>query len=73
MLKLAAEKGIKTWKQVIPMKDVGKGVQGVKDNSVRYRYAFPSSLSLLVILLTLHFVVFVPLLRSYVLKQDINA
>jgi len=40
MLKLAAEKGIKTWKQVIPMKDVGKGVQGVKDNSVRYRCAF---------------------------------
>jgi D-arabinose 1-dehydrogenase-like Zn-dependent alcohol dehydrogenase len=38
MYKLAAEKGIKTWKQVIPMKDVGKGVQGVKDNSVRYRY-----------------------------------
>lgn len=72
MLKLAAEKGIKTWKQVIPMKDVGKGVQGVKDNSVRYRYALISSLSLLFVLLTLHFVV-VPLLRSYVLKQDINA
>lgn len=57
MLKLAAEKGVrthsctlgstttgipclgpgplKTWKEVIPMKDVGKAV---KDNKVRYRY-----------------------------------
>jgi len=45
MLKLAAEKGIKTWKQVIPMKDVGKGVQGVKDNSVRYRYVLKQDIN----------------------------
>ncbi|SCV73976.1 BQ2448_6406 [Microbotryum intermedium] len=38
MLALAAEKGVKTWKEVLPMKDAGKGVQGVKDNKVRYRY-----------------------------------
>ncbi|GAA5988860.1 hypothetical protein JCM5350_000987 [Sporobolomyces pararoseus] len=45
MYKLAAEKGIKTWKQVIPMKDVGKGVQGVKDNTVRYRYVLKQDIN----------------------------
>ncbi|KAI5479411.1 zinc-type alcohol dehydrogenase [Pseudohyphozyma bogoriensis] len=29
---------VTTWKELIPMKDVGKGIQGVKDNKVRYRY-----------------------------------
>lgn len=38
MLKLASEKGIKTWSEILPMKDVGKAIQGVKDNKVRYRY-----------------------------------
>lgn len=37
MLKLAVEKGVKTWKEVLSMKDVGKGVESVKNNTVRYR------------------------------------
>ncbi|GAA5920447.1 hypothetical protein JCM1841_004559 [Sporobolomyces salmonicolor] len=37
MLQLAADKGIETWKQVIPMKDVGKGVQAVKESKCRKR------------------------------------
>ncbi|GAA6033875.1 hypothetical protein JCM8097_000381 [Rhodosporidiobolus ruineniae] len=38
MLKLAAEKGVKPWIEEIDMKDVSKGVQGVYENKVRYRY-----------------------------------
>jgi len=38
MLQFAADHGIKTWTEVLSMKDVGKGIQGVKDNKVRYRY-----------------------------------
>ncbi|KAK4698964.1 hypothetical protein P7C70_g7307, partial [Phenoliferia sp. Uapishka_3] len=38
MLKLAVEKGVTTYKEILPMRDVGKGIQGVKDNKVRYRY-----------------------------------
>ncbi|GAA5876963.1 hypothetical protein JCM1840_007083 [Sporobolomyces johnsonii] len=45
MLQLAADKGIKTWKQVIPMKDVGKGVQAVKENNVRYRYVLKQDIT----------------------------
>ncbi|GJN92920.1 hypothetical protein Rhopal_005963-T1 [Rhodotorula paludigena] len=45
MLKLASEKNVKTWKEVIPMKDVGKGVQGVKNNEVRYRYVLKQDLA----------------------------
>ncbi|CEQ40124.1 SPOSA6832_01717 [Sporobolomyces salmonicolor] len=41
MLQLAADKGIEAWKQVIPMKDVGKGVQAVKESKVRYRTSPP--------------------------------
>ncbi|KAK4049799.1 alcohol dehydrogenase [Microbotryomycetes sp. JL201] len=37
MLELAAKNGIKTWKEVLPMKDAGKGVQNLLDNKVRYR------------------------------------
>lgn len=37
MLKLAVEKGVTTWKEVMSMKDVGKGVESVKTNTVRYR------------------------------------
>ena len=43
MLKLAVEKGVTTWKEVLPMEDVGKGIQGVKDNKVRYRYVLKPS------------------------------
>lgn len=35
MYRLAAEKGVRVWKEVIPMKDVAKAVQGVKNNEVR--------------------------------------
>ncbi|BGP18308.1 Alcohol dehydrogenase [Rhodosporidiobolus nylandii] len=45
MLKLAAEKGIRTWKEIIPMSEVSKGVQGVKDNSVRYRYVMKQDIT----------------------------
>lgn len=38
MLALAVEKGVTTWKQVLSMKDVGKGVESVKTNQVRYRH-----------------------------------
>lgn len=37
MLQLAADKGLKTWKQVIPMKDAAKGIQAVVNNTVRFR------------------------------------
>jgi hypothetical protein len=30
MLKLAVEKGVKTWTEVLPMKEAGKAVQRVK-------------------------------------------
>ncbi|GAA6001198.1 hypothetical protein JCM10207_007457 [Rhodosporidiobolus poonsookiae] len=45
MLKFAAEKGIKPWKEVIPMSEVAKGVQGVKNNTVRYRYVMEQDLA----------------------------
>jgi alcohol dehydrogenase (NADP+) len=38
MLKLAAEKGIRPWVEVMPMKDVARAVEGVRANKVRYRY-----------------------------------
>lgn len=44
MLQLAADKGIKPWIETLPMKDVGKAVQGVKDNKVRYRYVLTQDL-----------------------------
>lgn len=37
MLKLAAEKNIKPWINVLPMKDAAKAIKAVEDNSVRYR------------------------------------
>ncbi|ORY28631.1 chaperonin 10-like protein [Naematelia encephala] len=37
MLKLAAEKGVKPWINVIPMKDAAKAIKAVEDSSVRYR------------------------------------
>ncbi|GAA5983505.1 hypothetical protein JCM11641_005832 [Rhodosporidiobolus odoratus] len=44
MYKLASDKGIKTWKEIIPMKDVSKGVQNVKENNVRYRYVMENDI-----------------------------
>lgn len=38
MLKLAAEKGVTTWKQVLPMAQAGEAVRNVKENKVRYRH-----------------------------------
>jgi alcohol dehydrogenase (NADP+) len=37
MLKLAAEKQIKPWIQVMQMKDAAKAIKAVEDGSVRYR------------------------------------
>lgn len=37
MLKLAAEKNIKPWINVMPMKDAAKAIKAVEDGSVRYR------------------------------------
>ena len=37
MLKLASEKGIKPWINVMPMKDCAKAIDDVADGSVRYR------------------------------------
>jgi len=44
MYKLAAEKGVTTWKEIIPMKDVGKAIEGVKTNKARYRYVLKMDL-----------------------------
>jgi len=38
MLKLAAEKGVKSWVEELPMKECGKAVENVKDGKARYRY-----------------------------------
>ena len=37
MLKLAEEKGVKPWINVLQMKDAAKAIKAVEDNSVRYR------------------------------------
>jgi D-arabinose 1-dehydrogenase-like Zn-dependent alcohol dehydrogenase len=37
MLDLAAEKDVKPWISVMPMKDAAKAIKAVEDNSVRYR------------------------------------
>ena len=44
MLKLAAEKGVKPWIEELPMKDVGKAIEGVGNNKVRYRYVLTQDL-----------------------------
>ncbi|KAG6918735.1 hypothetical protein DXG01_012220 [Tephrocybe rancida] len=38
MLDLAVKKGVKSWIELLPMKEAGKAVRGVKDNTVRYRH-----------------------------------
>lgn len=37
MLQLAADKGIKTWKQVIPMSRAADGIIAIEKNTVRFR------------------------------------
>jgi alcohol dehydrogenase (NADP+) len=44
MLKLAADKGLRPWITVIPMKDVATALQNVKDNHVRYRYVLTADI-----------------------------
>ncbi|KAF6756228.1 NADPH-dependent alcohol dehydrogenase [Ephemerocybe angulata] len=38
MLELAVKKGVKSYIQMLPMKEAGKAVQGVKSGKIRYRY-----------------------------------
>ncbi|GAA5979027.1 hypothetical protein JCM10908_002779 [Rhodotorula pacifica] len=45
MYRLAAEKGVRVWKEIVPMKEVAKAVQGVKNNEVRYRYVLKQDLN----------------------------
>lgn len=66
MYKIAAEKGVRAWKEILPcvfsrispsnlpdwpslrlnrMKDVAKGVMGVKNNEVRYRYVLKQDIN----------------------------
>lgn len=44
MLKLAADKGVKPWIELLPMKEAGKAVQAVQDGKVRYRYVLTQDL-----------------------------
>ncbi|KZT24011.1 GroES-like protein [Neolentinus lepideus HHB14362 ss-1] len=44
MLKLAAEKNIKPWIEELPMKDVKKAVEGVKNGNAKYRYVLVQDL-----------------------------
>lgn len=44
MLQGAADNGIKTWIQELPMSKANEAVQGVKDNKVRYRYVLKQDL-----------------------------
>lgn len=37
MLKLASDKNIKPWTQILPMRQVNDGIKLVRDNKVRYR------------------------------------
>ncbi|KAF8200233.1 NADPH-dependent alcohol dehydrogenase [Pholiota molesta] len=38
MLDLAVKKGVKSYVEMLPMKEAGKALRNVKDNSVRYRH-----------------------------------
>lgn len=44
MLQLAADKNIQPWIELLPMKEVGKAVQGVQDGKARYRYVLTQDL-----------------------------
>lgn len=59
MLQVAADKGIKAWKNIIPMKNAADGIMAVKNNTVRFRtvlqqggWIMPASLSNIDILLS---------------------
>lgn len=46
MLGLAAEKGIHpVIDEILPMKEAGKAIEGVKNNKVRYRYVLKQDLA----------------------------
>ncbi|KAI0633868.1 GroES-like protein [Trametes polyzona] len=44
MLRVAAEKSVKPWVEELPMKDAGKALRNLRDNSVRYRYVLTQDL-----------------------------
>lgn len=44
MLELARSKGIKPWIEEMPMHDVGKALENLKNNKVRYRYVVTQDL-----------------------------
>ncbi|KAH9851436.1 GroES-like protein [Lenzites betulinus] len=45
MLELARAKGIRPWIQELPMRDVGKALQDLKSNKVRYRYVLTQDIA----------------------------
>jgi len=45
MLQLAADKGIKTWKNVILMKNAADGIMAVENNTVRFRTVYCADLT----------------------------
>ena len=45
MLELARSKGVKPWIEELPMREVGKALQNLKDNKVRYRYVVKQDLA----------------------------
>lgn len=45
MLELARSKGIKPWIEELPMSQVGKALQDLKDNKVRYRYVLTQDIA----------------------------
>ncbi|KAH9944734.1 chaperonin 10-like protein [Amylocystis lapponica] len=44
MLELARAKGVRPWIEELPMKDAGKALKGVQENTVRYRYVLTQDL-----------------------------
>lgn len=44
MLQLAADKGLKPWVELLPMKEASKAVQGVREGKARYRYVLTQDL-----------------------------
>lgn len=45
MLKIAADKGVKPIiDEILPMKEAGKAIESVKNNTVRYRYVLKQDL-----------------------------
>ncbi|KAF6751864.1 NADPH-dependent alcohol dehydrogenase [Ephemerocybe angulata] len=44
MLDLAAKEGVKSYIEMLPMKEIGKAVQGMKTGKVRYRYVLKADI-----------------------------